>query len=362
MNLASLVRLSTACTLAFLWMFTPSMGQAQENTATKDLATLVESTRQKHGLPSMAVAVVRGDQIIAEAATGVREVGKPDQIALDDRFGIGSCTKRMTTLMIGRLIDAGKLSFDTTLGEALPDMPMRDDYRKVTIAQLLDFTGGIQPYTQLGPRLTPWLFDLTGTVSERRAKFVQHVLQEEPIVKPGTASRYSNASYVLLAYIAKTRTNREWETLIQDQVFQPLGMTHSGFGTARSAERPDQPRQHIKERGKYVPDRRETKPVEGVLAGAGHVHCSVRDLAKFAAYELAAANGKNTLLKPETAKRLQRKEESSSIFGGTPWITAGYLVMPGKNLAIAATVNGGGAQGACEVVFKAIRDGQVPLN
>src|SRR5207249_1320620 len=120
-----------------------------------------------------------GDQIVAQGVAGVRELGKEDKIALQDRFPIGSCTKRMTGLVIGRLVDAGTLSFNLTLADALPDIPMRDEYRKVTLAQLLNFTGGIQPYTRIGPRITPALFQIKGTPVERREKFVKHLLQEE---------------------------------------------------------------------------------------------------------------------------------------------------------------------------------------
>src|SRR5262249_4155832 len=147
-----------------------------------------------------------------------REVGKADKVALDDRFMIGSCTKRMTVLLAARLTDAGKLSFETTLAEALPDVPMRDAYRPVTVAQLLDFTGGIRPYTQISPRLTPVLFQ-EGTVAERRARFVKHLLQEEPVAKPGERSEYSNASYALVAVVAARRTGRDYAALMDEYVF-----------------------------------------------------------------------------------------------------------------------------------------------
>jgi CubicO group peptidase (beta-lactamase class C family) len=88
--------------------------------------------------------------------------------------------------MIARVIDSGKLAFDTTLANALPNIAMRDDYRNVTVAQLLTFRGGIRAYTQIGPKETPILFQLKGSPAEQRQQFVTHVLQEEPVVKPGT--------------------------------------------------------------------------------------------------------------------------------------------------------------------------------
>ena len=91
--------------------------------------------------------------MVAAAVTGVRHVEKPDLITINDRFAIASCTKTMTQLAIARVVDLDKLSFDTTIGEVLPEIEMRDVYRKVTLAQLLTFQGGIQPYTMIaGPQ------------------------------------------------------------------------------------------------------------------------------------------------------------------------------------------------------------------
>src|SRR5436309_2665794 len=72
---------------------------------------LLDSVRKEHQLPAMVGALVRGDKIIAEAAVGIREIGKNDPVTLDDRFMICSCTKRMTSVMILRVIDGGKLGF-----------------------------------------------------------------------------------------------------------------------------------------------------------------------------------------------------------------------------------------------------------
>jgi len=286
-------------------------------------------------------------------------VGKDDKIAVEDRFLIGSCTKRMTGLMICHLIDGGKLSFDTTLAEALPDVPMRDDYKPVTITQLLSFTGGIQPYTQITPRLTPIFFELKGSVAEQRDQFIKHVLQEEPIVKPGTERKYSNAGYVLLAMVAARSAKRAWEAVMQDEVFKPLQMASAGFGRPRTKDNPNEPALHAKGAGGYqpAPEERRIGP-DQILAGAGGVHCAVRDFAKFAAYEMLAAQGKDTLLKPATAKRWQEisrgeRTEGATFFGGNQWLTAGYKIWPDKNLAVVVAVNGGGATDACRAVFDA---------
>jgi hypothetical protein len=75
------------------------------------------------------------------------------------------------------------------------------------------------------------------------------------------------------------------------------------------------------------------------LANAGGVHCSIRDFAKFASYELSAARGKGALLKPAIAQRAQElaqgeRAEGRPVFGGTQVLTAGYVLWPSKDLDV----------------------------
>ena len=329
----------------------------------KNLDNLVAGVRKQHGLPGLAAAIVRGDRIVGEGVAGVRRVGGGDAITADDLFLIGSCTKRMTAAMVCRVIDAGKLAFDMTLADALPDVPMRGEYRAVTIAQLLSFTGGIQPYMQVSPQRTPILFELDGPAAEQRERFVKHVLQEEPVARPGTERVYSNASFAVVAFVAARRTGRAWETLMRDEVFTPLKLTRAGFGTPRTKERPNEPARHRKTEDGYEPEPEPEagRPADGsvAMAGPGGVHCSIRDFARFAAYELSAAQGKDILLKPATAKRwreLSRGEhvEGRPIRGGTPWVTAAYALWPTKNTAAAVLCNGGSAFDGCKAIFEAV--------
>jgi CubicO group peptidase (beta-lactamase class C family) len=331
---------------------------ADDRKEPKNISDLLATVVKDHKLPGIAAIAVRDGQVIAQGVAGLREIGKPDVIQLEDRFAIGSCTKRMTVLLMMRLVDAGKLKFETTVAESLPDVKTRDEYRKVTLAQLLTFTGGIQPYEQIGPRRTPILFE-KGTVAERLPRFVGHVLNEEPINAVGT-ERYSNASYILAGYMAERLCKAPFSTLMGDYVFKPLDMIRSGFGRPRTADRPNEPWQHTRGNDGYKPIPVMDALPEAIMGAPGGVHCSIGDFAKFAAYMLAAAQGQYTLLKPATvehAKKVLGREQlggGGEDFGGTQWLTAGMQVSPRKKLAIVVAVNGGDAEDACHAVFEGI--------
>jgi CubicO group peptidase (beta-lactamase class C family) len=388
---ASTAAAASVATRAMGWA-EPTLQNGAEATV-KDLGEVLEAIRNEHGLPGIAAAAVRGDGLVAEGVAGVRRVGEDDKITLDDRFALASCTKRMTAAMIARVIDSGRLSFDTTLADALPEMPMRDDYRNVTVAQLLTFSGGIQPYTLFNRMRAPILFELKGSAAEQREQFIKHLLLEEPVVRPGTERRYSNASYALVAYVAERWTGKSWETLMETEVFQPLGMTTAGFGRPRTKERPNEPSLHSKGQADYEAEADDRLIVMAALAPAGDVHCSIRDFAKFAAYELNAAKGNDSLLRAATAQRWQelsrmggppegkgKKTKTPSeggvpqpgkkvviadgklealggrpFFGGSAFISTGCVVWPDITLAAVVAVNAGGAGDGVREALQAVK-------
>lgn len=342
------------CSLATLG----GWGWAREDSKKVSLDEVLESVRKEHQLPGIAGAVMKDGQVVAEGAAGVRELGKNDAILATDRFMIGSCTKRMTRLLIARLIDAGLLTFETTLADALPGVKMRDEYKNVTITQLMTFTGGIQPYTQIGPRMTPILFE-KGPAEERRMKFLTHVLNEEPVTKPGGKAHYSNAGFAVLAEVAARAAKKDYQTLMAEQVFAPLKLEKAGFGRPRTKERPNEPWYHVKRGNSFVAEPDMERPPEVVLAAAGGAFCTVIELAMFAAYELAGATGKDPLLKPETAKKywgMINPSGSDAIeAGGSHWLHAMYTYSPKTKLAIAVAVNAGCGDPPCEAGLKAVK-------
>lgn len=287
------------------------------------LNSLLEPIRRRYDLPALAAAVIRGGEPAGIGAVGVRKAGDPIPVRAEDAFHLGSDTKAMTATLLARLIERGKLTWDTSLAQGLPDLAGEMDpaWRPVTLLQLLENRGGFPNETAPPGKTLVDLHQLPGTRREQRTAYLRMILKQKPKAKPGAEFIYSNAGYTAAGAIAERAEGTEWEALMRREIFQPLGMTTAGFGAPGRPDRVDQPWGHLFRSGIRVPVPPGPLSDNPPLIGpAGTVHCSVGDWAKFVAAHVRGARGDGGLLKAATFRKLH-----TPAFGGDyacGWLTA----------------------------------------
>ena len=282
----------------------------------KDLHDLVEQVRRDSGAPAIAAAVVRDGKIIEKAVTGFRRVGGADRVQVDDRFHLGSVAKSFTATMIGRLVEEGVLHWDTTIGEALHDIPMRTEYRSVTLEQLLQHRGGVRAMCSTGEFAKGFSTLPQHSPAEARAALVRQVLTEEPF-KTGEYA-YSNAGYAVAGYMAERMAKRSWEELMRTLVFDPLELRSAGTGWPATLDRPNQPLGHYGTPPDLTVQEIGEDPAgdDDYYGPAGSVHCSIEDLARFVAFHLQGLHGRDGALRAETVLRLHTPPKGGHYMGG----------------------------------------------
>ncbi|HUS92452.1 MAG TPA: serine hydrolase domain-containing protein, partial [Phycisphaerae bacterium] len=337
------------------------------------LEELLRPIRDRHGLPALAAAVIREGRLAGLGAVGVRKAGTETAVTRDDEFHIGSCTKAMTATVLATLVDAGKLRWETTLPEALPDLAetMHAGYRKVTLLHLLAHRAGLVANAPPGMPFAR-LHELLGTPTEQRQAFARALLAVPPQSAPGEKFLYSNAGYAVAALVAERAAKKGWRELMRERVFRPLGMASAGFGAMGTPGKIDQPWQHVLRDGKLVPiapgPRSDNPPA---YDPAGRVHCSMADWAKFVAAHLDGPRGRacGLRLKPETWRRLHTPPFGGdyALGWGTPqrsWGGGAVLTHAGSNtmnyavvwvapkrdfaVLVATNLGGGPAPKACD--------------
>lgn len=264
------------------------------------LAGAVEAVRARTGMPAMAAAIVTPDGLVATAATGRRKAGATNAVTVDDLWHLGSETKAMTAALAGCLVERGLLRWETTLTEAFPAMAdaMHEELREVTLEQLLSHRSGL-------PANLRWSsFDSTGDIRKARLAVVRDATSEPPLHEPGSKVLYSNLGYVIAGAMIEEALDEPWEDAIREEVFEPLGMEHVGFGGTGTAGELDQPWGHL-DSGRPVRRNGPETDNPPVLGPAGRVHARLSDWALFIADQLRGARGEGKLLKPETYRRIQ---------------------------------------------------------
>lgn len=227
-------RLSISWLLSGLLLLGPLGGRAQSARAQQ----VLDSVRRCYRLPALAAAVVEPGRI-CYAYGGVRQLHHADPITLGDYFHLASNTKSITSLLTARLVEQGKLRWNSCLLEVVPELrgAALPAYANVTLDELLTHRAGIQPYTRGAEYQSLPAFG--GTISEKRLQFARVVLGQAPMLpKPGEQYEYSNAGYVLAALMLERASHRSWEALTA-QAMRRLRLRYElGFPNRHDARQP----------------------------------------------------------------------------------------------------------------------------
>ena len=63
-------------------------------------------------VPGVAIAIVKGDQVVLAKGYGVRKLGEPAPVDERTLFAIGSSSKAFTAAAVAMLVDEGKVKWD----------------------------------------------------------------------------------------------------------------------------------------------------------------------------------------------------------------------------------------------------------
>ena len=185
----------------------------------------VESRMQDERIPGVALAVVRGGEVVYLRGYGVADAsGRPVTPATP--FPIGSVSKSFTGLAVAQLAEAGALDLNAPVRNYLPWFRAADAQRSgaITVRHLLTHSSGFSTLDGNRHRLRA---SAAGDALERRARMLRDARLAST---PGTRHAYSNANYQTLGALIEAVTGGPYEDYVAEKIFRPLGM-RSGFAS-----------------------------------------------------------------------------------------------------------------------------------
>ncbi|WP_369354125.1 serine hydrolase domain-containing protein [Lysinibacillus capsici] len=174
-------------------------------------------------------------------AVGTKNQYSELPVQIDSRYHSASIGKTMCATVFGILSDEGKINLNDKISSWLDDDILKGlfvvdgtDYSdQVTLKHLLSHTSGIGDYFE-GPVKSgkPMLEIISSNpdhlfTPEELIAFTRE--NQIPVGKPGQQFYYSDTGYILLGFILEAIEEKPYSAILEDRIFQPLGMTESYF-------------------------------------------------------------------------------------------------------------------------------------
>ncbi|MFS8065475.1 MAG: serine hydrolase domain-containing protein [Byssovorax sp.] len=268
-------------------VFTGKKAHALDASRIKLLGEFIETAQKQLGIPGVAISLVDGGKVVFEGGFGVRELGKPKPIDADTLFLAASNTKGMTTLMLAKLVDEGKLAWDMPVTKVYPDFKLGD----AATTSNMQIKHLVCACTGLPRQDLEWLFEYKNATPKTEIDLLGTMA---PTTKFGETFQYSNLLASVAGFVGghvlypDRELGAAYDEAMRTRVFEPLGMKTTTFDLAR-AERGNHARPHGEDvDGNPSVARMDLNRSILPLRPAGGVWTSARDLMKYVQLELAA--------------------------------------------------------------------------
>jgi len=240
--------------------------------------------RTRRELFSGVVLITNSAGTVYEGAFGLASRAWQIPNQLDYRFDTASITKLFTAVATLQMIDQQLFSLDTSVVHYL-ELKNTAISPDVTAFHLLTHTSGIaddceeedgEDYEE------SWLREPCYAVSQA-ADFLPRFIHKPPNFAPGQGCRYCNCSFILLGLMIEKATGMDYRDYVRQHVFQPAGMSdsgflHAGYVNERLAEGSDPVRDKAGNIAGYKRNIFSFPPIGTPDSGA---HVTARDLEQF---------------------------------------------------------------------------------
>lgn len=171
--------------------------------------------------PGMAVAAVRGGDLLYLRGFGLADLETERPVTPETVFYIASSTKAFTAQAAAILHLRGDIDLDVPLSRYLPDLRLHSSLSAddITLRDLLTHTHGISGSG-------PVVFRTAYSGVHTHAQLLELLARHEP-AGTGRAFNYGNIGYNVASLAMDEVLDTSWKDVLQREIFGPLGMVNT---------------------------------------------------------------------------------------------------------------------------------------
>jgi CubicO group peptidase (beta-lactamase class C family) len=255
----------------------------------------VDKIREAWQVPGIAIAIVKGGEIIYAKGFGFRDLDKKLPVSENTLFPIGSSTKAFTTFVLASLAEEGKFDWDKPVTTYLPSFRLYDRVltERMTGRDLVTHRSGLPRHDLV------WY----GVPNLPRAELVKRLPYLENNKDLREKWQYNNLMFLTAGVVGETLTGKTWEQNVRERILTPLGMNRSNFTIADMTKDADYSLGYREAEDTFKVERMDFREMVN-MGPAGSINSSVKEMANWVMLHLSNGQLARSFPGPAAGKRL----------------------------------------------------------
>lgn len=274
------------------------------------IRVLIRTELEQRKVVSIAVAVAKDGEILWQEGFGWADKERRVPATEHTMYSLASISKPITATGVMVLKERGMIDIDKPMNDYLGEVKLQariGNANEATVRRVANHTSGLQLHYQFfyadEPSKPPTMDETI-----RRYGII--------MTPPGERYQYANQGYGFLGYSIERVAGTSYAHFLREEVFLPLGMTHSSVNLAPELER----HQAIR----YAQDGSPIPFYDFDHPGASAVYSCAHDLLRFGMFHLKTRlPDQKAILNDETIDEMQRP---TSVMGPETGYGFGWVV------------------------------------
>lgn len=214
--------------------FSDATAQKLDAQKIESLLSFVRESAKKLQVPGVGIAVMQDGEVVYEGGVGVKDIATSEPVDKDTLFAVASNTKGMTTLLLAKLVEMGKLDWDDKVTDHYPEFRLGS----VETTEKLRIRHLVCACTGLPRKDMTWVFNSGPDAPALMA--VEDLAKVEPTSEFGELYQYNNQMPAVAGLIAghilypNMEMGEAYDRAMQEYIFDPLQMHNTTFSFANA--------------------------------------------------------------------------------------------------------------------------------